>query len=380
MACAEQVNRQRLDDLVNDLRHQALHIIWQHPLRYAQERDRSLVNVACDVAVNQYLTTPPAGTMTLARLEQILHQPLPVQADSQTYLQILRNLDQRQQTRLATELKKSQASTQHQGWYQNGNQLIRQGNLKQVVRQSIHHLTARQRGTLPQAVREILMPTSQHYRLPFRQAFWRLVGQVPSGYQESRARFNRRQPQRLELPGRVTRLVTRLTVFVDQSGSMSNDTLSKVVGMLNELAKQADIEMQVGDFDAQVQTPPKPVNHLAAFERHGGGGTSYQAVFDYLADHNFSRQTPVIIVTDGWGEHKIDDHGYHRVLWLLTSQDHLSVQQPVGQVIRLEEDEWNYYHHKNCKWCWISRQNIARHGSFYGSTLMKTQTDCTTNQ
>ena len=342
VAVAEQVIKTPLSELVNDFHHQALHILWRHPFRYSATDDPELVNIACDVAVNQYLPEPPEGTMTLERLSQVLRQRLLANQDSSYYLKILQTMDLNQRQRLTKEIKKTHSSGfqhDHQGWFQQGNQLVRGGRLTKTLRQSVEALPDHQRGLLPQPVQAILDAPTTKFQLPFRRAFWRLAGQVPSGYQPSRARFNRRQPQRLELPGRVTRLISRVYIFIDQSGSMGNQQVSRIIDLINQLSQQADLELLVGDFDAQIQTAPQLVNRRQQlqFERHGGGGTSYQPVFDYLATSHVPKTTPVIIFTDGWGEETVDNHGYRRVLWLLTPKGQLSVANLSTRVIKLEE-------------------------------------------
>ena len=318
---APQIMVTPMDELVNDCHHQALHILWKHPIRYADTTDSDLVSVACDVAVNQYLPEPPSGTMTLDKLMQILRQPLSAEQDSSYYLQKLRQMNVQQRQRFNQKVKKEQLTSPeklHQGWFNSGNDLIRTGKLANVIRHSTEKLTGHQRGLLPQAVQASLG--------------------ISDGYQASRARFNRRQPQRLELPGKITRFVNQLYVFIDQSGSMSNKTVSQIISLINQLAHQAGVQMLVGDFDAQIQTPPQVVNpqHHLKMERHGGGGTSYQPIFDYLKRHNITKSTPVMIITDGWGEEAIDPHGFYRILWLLTPDGKLSVKDNPGVTSRLK--------------------------------------------
>ncbi|MDF9444197.1 peptidase, partial [Limosilactobacillus mucosae] len=70
-------NDQQLSELSTDqlnvrLQHEVLHAIWQHPLRYVSSTHPRKVALATDIAVNQYLKTPPQGTMTLADLEKLL--------------------------------------------------------------------------------------------------------------------------------------------------------------------------------------------------------------------------------------------------------------------------------------------------------------------
>lgn len=49
------------DQLVALLKHEALHVIWRHPLRYSNVADQANVKFACDIAVNQYLSQVPGG-------------------------------------------------------------------------------------------------------------------------------------------------------------------------------------------------------------------------------------------------------------------------------------------------------------------------------
>lgn len=337
-----QIKRLRMDELIQLLKHQAFHIAWQHPVRYAASDDQERVSLACDIAVNQYLANAPMGTATLEEMSQILHLSLKSHQDSSYYLQILRHLNPNQRRRLRGAIKHGRfknSRSMHLGWFQPGNQLIRAGRIQRLVQQSQARLTTQQRGLLPQSLRANLTEVSNRYELPIIKAFWRLIEQIPHGNQVTRARFNRRQPQRLELPGHITRLVTRLMVFIDQSGSMSNETVSRSIELVNRLAKRAGLELMVGVFDAKVQRKPELVSQSHPMEplRYGGGGTSYQAVFDYLDQQRVNIQIPIIIITDGWGESTINNHGYQRVLWLLTSTNSLSVTNIPTLVSRLEK-------------------------------------------
>lgn len=49
----------RMDDARLLLAHEALHVLWQHPRRYADHPHPRLVKVATDMAVNQYLPAAP---------------------------------------------------------------------------------------------------------------------------------------------------------------------------------------------------------------------------------------------------------------------------------------------------------------------------------
>lgn len=150
------------DALVLMLEHQALHVLWQHPLRYQNAIHPGLVKVATDVAVNQYLPAVPAGTANLGQLERLLHRRFPPHQDSSVYLRALEALPIKAQERLkhaGWRLEKHQSATgqqsadSHQGWRSSGNKTseknVRLAHLTAVVRRAYQRTPRRDRGLLP---------------------------------------------------------------------------------------------------------------------------------------------------------------------------------------------------------------------------------------
>lgn len=343
----------REDEVENLLLHEAYHVLWQHPLRYERADHIELTTAACDVAVNQYVDEPPRGTMTLSQLERLTHVHFQERQSSGYYRRKLLALPANQQKQVAQHLK---ASTQqqrqsssghvngpvetHAGWrvQDGGNQLLRTAQLKKAVQGSLNALTKQQRGLLPEIIRRTLGPTQEQVQLPVNAAIRRMLGSVPNGKQDSRARFDRQQPLRLELPGQITKYVSYLYVFIDQSGSMPDDMVKSLLDLCQRLVAQLDTQIEVIAFDAAIEGTPQRLtsatDHIKNL-RQGGGGTSYQPIFDYLSANKLARNTPVLILTDGWGDARIDDHGFHNVLWLLTTASPLSVKNIPARVMHL---------------------------------------------
>lgn len=343
----------RADEIASLLCHEAYHVLWQHPLRYANADHEELTAAACDVAVNQYLDEPPRGTMTLSTLEQVTHTRFQAQQSSAYYRRKLIELPAKQQKQVAENLQASrQAQSKrdgrsikgpletHAGWQSKGvvNDLLRTEQLKKIVKGSFSTLTEKQRGLLPQSVRQTLGSTMTEVQLPVNAAIRRMLGTIPNGKQDSRARFNRQQPLRLELPGQITKYVSRLYVFVDQSGSMPDAMVKGLLNLCRRLVAQLDTQVEVVAFDAAIQGKAqrlqRPGDHLVNL-RQGGGGTSYQPIFDYLQAKKLAKNTPVLILTDGWGDEQIDNHGFGNVLWLLTTDSPLSVKNISTNVMHL---------------------------------------------
>ena len=353
----EKLANVRNDELQSLLEHEALHLIWMHPLRYASYPHQDLVQIATDVAVNQYLTEPPQGTVTLSQLEKVLRQKLMPKLDSQDYLNILEQLPAEQQEKLhQTGLKLSGSKQKenatadevktpdtHNGWQESktsqqvSNQIVRLANIKRILNNSWRQTPQRDRGLLPGNVRSQLQKVQKTKIVDWRQVFRHQFGLIARGQVNSHARFNRRQPLRMDLPGKVTRLDPAVDIFVDNSGSVTDQEIVQTLTILEKMLKKTKLTANVYSFDARVTTKQKLHDGKKLdFRRTGGGGTSFQCIFDYLHQHHLTKRNRIIIITDGWGEERINDYHYQNVYWLMmTKANQLSVKEPPGRVLEM---------------------------------------------
>ena len=354
----EKLANVRNDELQSLLEHEALHLIWMHPLRYASYPHQDLVQIATDVAVNQYLTEPPQGTVTLSQSEKALRQKLMPKLDSQDYLNILEQLPAEQQEKLhqpglklnggkqeenATADEVKIADT-HNGWQESktsqqiSNQIVRLANIKRILNNSWRQTPQRDRGLLPGNVRSQLQKVQKTKIVDWRQVFRHQFGLIARGQVNSHARFNRRQPLRMDLPGKVTRLDPAVDIFVDNSGSVTDQEIVQTLTTLEKMLKKTKLTANVYSFDARVTTKQKLHDGKKLdFRRTGGGGTSFQCIFDYLHQHHLTKRNRIIIIiTDGWGEEQINNYHYQNVYWLMmTKANQLSVKEPPGRVLEM---------------------------------------------
>jgi len=355
----------RFDQLQAGLKHVALHVIWQHPLRYRQQvaTQQQLVTLATDLSVNQYVTGLPAGVTSLRTVQALVKPQLPIKADSGVYLNLLLQAQQRNQQTgeqpqpPSSQKKSPQPSTGHKSaskliddpasWQATASQLSNPNLASSRLQQLTHDAwTATQeagRGLVAGEVAASLKVTHQPAAFAWRRLIVKGLGQMLSGKRPSRARFNRRQPARMELPGQISDTRLAVQVYVDNSGSISDDTLQYLLSQVATLTQAVTATITVKAFDAIVQpgqTYQANLPQQIRFVRHGGGGTVYQSIFDNLAQaHLTNRTTLALILTDGRGERTIDDHGFTNVIWLLAHQtDHLSVQPAIGKVVTLRKE------------------------------------------
>ena len=354
----EKLANVRNDELQSLLEHEALHLIWMHPLRYASYPHQDLVQIATDVAVNQYLTEPPQGTVPHSQMQKALRQKLMPKLDSQDYLNILEQLPAEQQEKLHqpglklnggkqkenTTADKVKTADTHNGWQESktsqqiSNQIVRLANIKRILNNSWRQTPQRDRGLLPGNVRSQLQKVQKTKIVDWRQVFRHQFGLIARGQVNSHARFNRRQPLRMDLPGKVTRLDPAVDIFVDNSGSVTDQEIVQTLTTLEKMLKKTKLTANVYSFDARVTTKQKLHDGKKLdFRRTGGGGTSFQCIFDYLHQHHLTKRNRIIIIiTDGWGEERINNYHYQNVYWLMmTKANQLSVKEPPGRVLEM---------------------------------------------
>ncbi|MGN0814958.1 MAG: VWA-like domain-containing protein [Candidatus Coproplasma sp.] len=131
--------------------------------------------------------------------------------------------------------------------------------------------------------------------------------------------------------------VKKVLFMIDTSGSMSEETIT---GMYSEICGAIEqfngkLSGWLGFFDAEV-IPPKQFNSSDEFrliKPKGGGGTSFNTVFDYVrCKMKDDLPSVIIILTDGYADFpKEKDTLSIPVMWVINTD----VTPPFGKVIRV---------------------------------------------
>ncbi len=230
------------------LAHEALHVIWQHPLRYAKQHE-PLIDLGTDLAVNQYLPDQLGelpGAMTLQTIFEMYGKMLPDQEDSAVYIARLAEFLDQVPSRGDNQLDS------HSGWSSvNGALDEAKAALDMILKKATEDAKHSGRGQLSLAVRkhidEVIAP-HRNWRAIIRTG----LSQQPNKRRESRARFNRRQAYRLDLTGEISVFNAQLVVFIDNSASISDQQAGLMVANVIALTRQFDAEVHVFSFDTQV--------------------------------------------------------------------------------------------------------------------------------
>ena len=148
-------------------------------------------------------------------------------------------------------------------------------------------------------------------------------------------RRNRRQPERLDLPGCLRSHTAKILIGLDISGSITDAEFRQAIGEVLHLVRCYNHEIIVAECDDEIRRTYR----IRTMDDVRGrldirGGTAYSPVFAYA---NTQRVDLVVYFTDGKGEEKLQTppKGY-KVLWVLSGKgDKLSLKKPFGLVKRL---------------------------------------------
>ena len=197
--------------------------------------------------------------------------------------------------------------------------------------------------------------TNEH-RIPLKGVILRGAGKLKFSQKRTYNRINHQQSNRIDIKRGVKSLNNKnLHVFVDCSGSMSDDDINWALKEIANVAKRIKSSLTIIPFDAEVYPEyAQTIDRHGKFEFEpiGRGGTCVQPCFDYLRDIKANRNNTnmAIILTDGGLESHVDTHGLRNIVWILVNEDTdvLSVQDYDGYVAYLSQDQ-NYHLHKMSK-------------------------------
>jgi predicted metal-dependent peptidase len=317
-------NKEFMENLSDDalefvILHELLHIILAHPSR-GIGKDNQKFNVACDIVVNDILTT---YQFSYAELEPILGKKYKLNGNRLTAEMIY--------DRLKTNVIKIPFDS-HDLWRELSH--YEKSKLKDILRKA-----KKEFGTYSsvQSLKENFF-FNEPSRLPWQRIFDKLLMHDLHDYsfQKIDTRFGN-----ILLPTYIPSIETlkEIWVVIDASGSMQ-DELNNVINECANIVKQfPQLDIKVSYF-SNIVTEPLSVKKINDFKEttqtiQTTGGTSFNVIFEKI-DTFFPYKKPksILIMTDGYAEYPdvLMSKGIS-VIWLITDKH----QKPTfGKVYYLE--------------------------------------------
>lgn len=216
-----------------------------------------------------------------------------------------------------------------------------QNLMNEVVRQM--DSGGKGRGSLPGNIIDQINKLNEPPQIKWQSLIVKQIGKQVCGKRKSPNRLNRRDPKSIYKKGNLNDRLQPIVVAFDVSGSVSNKELMYFLNELQALSDKMKLPITYIQFDWDIQNVETIApNEKPSFNLHGRGGTSFQPVFDYLKDEQYPKETQLFIFTDGGGEREINNRGYKKYQWIISGNQHLSVQNESRPIIRLNLKDFEY--------------------------------------
>ncbi len=333
-----------IDQMGNCIRHEILHIVFQHLQRAKDLQDhysKLALNLAMDIVVNTYLRPLPDDAATLDWVNLQYHLYLTPFGTLEDYVQEIQEaIDKREKTTTVTDedntantdiLTKFDPLRTHDVW--NESDTI---DAQLLGRFTEKYVDAASRGNLSDHIANaIAQIKDSNHTLPWHFYLKKLAGTVASGNKKTTARRNRRQPERLDLRGQLRNYKAKIYIALDISGSISDDEFKQAMEEVFQIVREYKTEITIIQCDDHIRKvyTVRTIKDLQA-RPAGRGGTYYAPVIEYANKHKIDL---LLYFTDGKGEDKLRTvpSGY-KILWLIGGNgDDLSLDNPYGIVKRL---------------------------------------------
>lgn len=211
--------------------------------------------------------------------------------------------------------------------------------LRLFVKTVVAGIPQEDRDKLPVHQRERIEELLKPPGIRWQDVLRRYTGSIPDGFQKTKTRLNRRQPERWDVSGRKRGRTVRLVIALDTSGSMTPEMITRVFREIFGILKHVHHEITVIECDMMIQRVYKVRSEKdVSPEIEGRGGTSFRPVIDYINEDGRFRDAVLVYFTDGYGDDQIPRPRTFRNLWVLTEEGSLSLEEPYGEVIRMEAD------------------------------------------
>jgi predicted metal-dependent peptidase len=322
------------------LKHELLHIAFNHLGIFFKFSDRKLANVAMDMEINQYILPEylPEGGIDINNYEDL---NLDRKAGCRYYYDKLRQFKDKKDKngtsgndnmdKLLDDVDQNNIPD-HSTWEEFED--LSEAEQKLIERQvqklmsDAKEETLKKRGHVPGEIDDlIILEELVKAKFNWRAYIRRYTGTSTKIYtRKLRRKDNKRYSDN---PGLKIKMRQKMLVAIDTSGSVSNNELTEFMNEIHHLHK-AGVDISIIQCDTKINSIE---DYKGKFELKisGRGGTSFDPVLEYYQQHR--EYTSLIYFTDGECNTNLKPN--KDILWVLSERSELNTSLP-GKVIKLE--------------------------------------------
>lgn len=334
-----------LEEMKALIKHEVYHIMNSHLKRAKSLRKKYsplAVNTAMDAAVNQYIKNLPHFMDTLQSVRMSYNVDLKAEGTVEEYAKLLQEAIDKLKKRSDNEDSEESTSDielffdagrAHDVWNLSEDSFNFE-QLDELIRKTANNAN---KGKIPAGLEPLLKAMNEKPEISWSQYLKKLVGTIPSGHRKTITRKDRRQPDRLDLRGKLSDHAANVAIAIDISGSVTNVEIEQAMVEVFSIVKTVASEIIIIECDSEIRRVYRAAGRKDILPKlETRGGTRFSPVFKFLRQQSM-RNYLLIYFTDGLGEEDLEaTPSNYRTLWVLTGKgEKLSLRRPFGEVKRL---------------------------------------------
>ena len=330
--------------------HEVLHCVYDHFGRRG-ERDPQLWNIADDYCVNADLKKHGVGEF-ITSVPCLYDRKYDGMSAEEVYDILYENAEKIDISKLLDQLLDEHLDPSNEG-EGNGKDSDGEGkgrprlseSERQAIRDEIKEalLAAAQAsgsGDLPANVKRIISDLTEP-QMDWRELLrMQLESTIKSDYTWMRS-SRKGWDMDAVMPGMKLDPMIDIALFIDTSGSMTdsmvNDILSETAGIMESFPAY---RIHVATFDTDVHNPVQynsdNLEDITQYKIHGGGGTDFVCIYDYLKKEEIEPKR-LVVFTDGYPYGSWGDENYCDTVWILHGTT--TIVPPWGQYAYYDEEK-----------------------------------------
>ncbi len=323
-------------------KHEIYHIMNSHFERERKLKNRfskEAISTALDISINQYIKDLPGYSKKLSAINMehniSLDENRSVEEYAEEIYKAIKSRIKKDKISKPDDLEyEIDMSKAHDLWeeIQISDEDIRNLTKKTAVSAYVKNT--------PKGLENIILAYKEKAEISWQEVLRNILPSVKSGYKKTITRRNRRQPERLDLRGRLPESQVELIVAIDVSASMKEEDMHKILIEILSITANSKNKITIIECDNEIRSVYTIRNEKDIQKRSkDNGSTEFTPVFKYMIDNNL-RNSVLIYFTDGVGEKEIRVKPINKkVIWVISGNEKLSLRNPYGEIKRINTEE-----------------------------------------
>lgn len=332
----EKFNSFSLEQRCGVLKHEMLHILNGHLIRFEDRENFMKWNFATDCAINQLIDMShlPSGCIYPNNLPVAQGVNVPLMVNSEQYYDLI---DDDQLPEDQPEFGSGQPGPldDHSEWEnsQGTNETLQKDITKNMLEKAANE-TQKSRGNVPSEFSQWLELNTNARQLDWKRLLRSQISNKKTSSRRTILRSDRRFPKREDLRGKTKDRIATPVIVGDESGSVSSTELTAAIGECLNISKALNSPIWYVPVDTQAYKPHKLTSSQRNFKRTAFGGTTLSPAIDMIKSQKLEA-TCIVVITDGGICHSDIDAFQATnlpIIWLITSDGDLHPDMNQGKM------------------------------------------------